>query len=490
MSVYTPRIGGTLDGNKKAIDYVATDVGMDIPAILRLKPAEPQLRDGAMRIKLETAPRVSPVVDSVTEAECRAYQRMLGSAVAGDATARADPELLAQIPRLKETLLALDSEMKANATSDLDKRLAVHARILELQGEQLTEMKKKIQKTEISMGTLMKHQNMHTQLHEATTVKVLQADKTASDVQAKMARVEKQADMHEAMHVATAEKVLSVASAMERTDKQTKLYKDLHKETGEIVLKLQKDSDMYKKLHEATIEHVTQAKKDACMKHAKTKESLRELHKDVKGMQNDNSFYKDFHEETALNVLDLKKKYGGMQRHVDELRTDVQEGRKKGDLHSQIHLQVGADFKKMQTCLNNMQVQSNQVSPPDQSIASHQGPGKRVAKKAPTGVQAAVMSTQSFASAGGSTATQDAAVDVHRMRSDLDAVLMRNAELEKKMKMHDQMHLSTTNVVRGLGQKIEDKEKSSLELDTERRMLALFETDVASSNTRGQNRKK
>jgi hypothetical protein len=86
-----------------------------------------------MRIKLESAPAASATY--VADAERNAYRKMLSQAAPSApavAVVLADPELLVQIPRLKENLRALDNEMHATATSDLEKRLAEHARILEL----------------------------------------------------------------------------------------------------------------------------------------------------------------------------------------------------------------------------------------------------------------------------------------------------------------------------------------------------------------------
>jgi hypothetical protein len=53
----------------------------------------------------------------------------------------ADPEVLLEIPRLKETLLVVDSEMHTTVSSDIDKRLVMHERILQMQGAKVNKMR-------------------------------------------------------------------------------------------------------------------------------------------------------------------------------------------------------------------------------------------------------------------------------------------------------------------------------------------------------------
>lgn len=426
-----------MDANKKAIDYVATNVDMDIPAILRLKPAEPQVRDGAMRIKLQTAPRVASVADSATEAECRAYQKMMGTAVAGDVSARADPELLAQIPRLKETLLALDSEMKANASSELEKRLAVHARILELQGAQLTEVQQAMRKT-------IQNQKMHEKLHIEMGRKVLEADQTSLNLQASIERGQKLAVLHSDLHEVMGQNVLQLKTAMERFEDKSSVHDKLHMETGNSVLELKKTA------------------KDSKKTLANTEKSLLELRKNLNNMQTDFNLHHDLHEEIGSRVLAMQNQIGSIQRD--------------SALHSQIHMQVGTDLNKVNTELEDLRSQSQLWSSAENPIKRCVDKGKRATRKDTNGMhdEYVALSTQNFASARG---------------SDLD-VRKKLEELEKKLEMHHQMHQSTTNVVRGLGLQIKGAATDATSLQKEKRMLALLETDLATCNSRGQNRKK
>lgn len=492
-----------MDANKTAIDYVPTKVEMDIPAILRLKPAEPQARDGAMRIKLQTAPRMAPVTDVATEAECRAYQKMMGVALSGDASARADPELLAQIPRLKETLTALDSEMKSGASSDIEKRMAVHSRILELQGAQLTEVQKTMQKTVSSMGQMLQHQKLHAQLHEAAGRKVLKAEEATLDLHANMERLKKQAGLHSALHEETAEGVMRLSKAMQQVEDLSGLHSALHQETGGKVLKLstamkqvEKEASLHNALHKETAEGVLklstamkQVKKEASMHNAlhketaegvlKAKKDHADLDKKVGVLQKKQTLYDSIHKETASQVIDMQANVSGIQRNVDALRSD-------GALHSKIHLQVGNSLKDLETQLNALQGQSAELSRSKTISSKNDKNTKRNIQNESVPVTANIMSTKSYASYV-SEPTSD--LDVRKMRSDLDAVLARNTELEKKMQMHDQMHVSTTNVVRGLGLKIADVAKEAVSqssLQNGQSMLALLEADLASAKVRGR----
>jgi hypothetical protein len=83
---------------------------------------------------------------------------------------------------------------------------------------------------------------------------------------------------------------------------------------------------------------------------------------------------------------------------------------------------------------------------------------------------------------------------VRKLRSDLDAVLAQNADLVQQIKVHEDMHKTTTNVVKGLGEKVFAQKAADTvakpSVDKELRMLALLQSDLASSNARGQNRRK
>jgi hypothetical protein len=67
----------------------------------------------------------------------------------------ADPEVLLQMPRLKETLLVIDSEMHTTASSDIDKSLVMHERILQMQGAKVNKMRQTVDRSAQSVGQMM-----------------------------------------------------------------------------------------------------------------------------------------------------------------------------------------------------------------------------------------------------------------------------------------------------------------------------------------------
>ena len=447
MSAYTPKLAGS-EPHKLAIDY-APKADMDLPAILRLKPAEPLVRsahqaapDSAMRIKLHAAPREAPVAVSATDAECRAYRKMLGAGASEEAWKRADPELLAQIPRLKETLCALDGEM----SSALDKRLAVHARILELQSQQLTEVQKAVEMT-------AKQQKLHHKKHETEAYH-------ARELEDRLRSVESVGQLHSKLHEATGKHVLEA------------------KQTLRAVHKMQKTNEIRDDLHHEVGRHVER------------------LHRQVETMQENHGLYDKLHEATTSKVLGLESKVGIVKRDVTGTRQSVQDLSATKDLQTKVHVEVAHNLKDLQQQMVAMRALNEQLSSPHNRVASdpvHGKTHKKIHQRAtaeiatPARVQAAALSTQSFASAGASD------VDVREMRSDIDKLVAVNAELVKKLSMQEQAVVSTSNIVRSLGQRVMgDAAQAAAAASVQKhdRVLSMFETDLASSNARGQNRRK
>ena len=440
MSAYTPKLAGS-EPHKLAIDY-APKADMDLPAILRLKPTEPVARaEGAMRIKLQAAPREASSAVSASEAECRAYRKMLGSAATGEVMQRGDPELLAQIPRLKETLRALDSEM----SSELEKRLAVHARILQLQGQQLTEVQKAVEQT-------VRQHKMHGKKHEVDA-------QHARDIEERLRSVEKVGQLHSMLHEETGKGVLEARKTMlavKNMQHTNEIRDDLHHEVGQRVQKLQTS---------------------------------------VTDIQKRSSLSEQVHEATASKVFGLEKKIGSVERGVTVARKTMQDLSDKSDMHKNVHMEVGKSIKDMQKQIDAMHLLHDQLSQ-DTTIASHTSHDKKHKKNhqgadaaidAPGVVKATGLSTQSFASKAASD------VDVRQMRSDIDALVAINKELNKKVQMQEEAVMSTSNIVRSIGKHVMDKKTevaaaaSVLKHD---RVLSMFQTDLASSNARGQNRRK
>ena len=129
---------------EKTIDYAANaSIATKIPAILRLNAAD---RDApvasSMKIQIQTvgapgaaAAGLHAAVDAQRAAYLKLIQPVQAPAKSETVFAKevlAEHELMSQIPRIKETLAALDSEMHANAASDVDKWMFVHERIMQL----------------------------------------------------------------------------------------------------------------------------------------------------------------------------------------------------------------------------------------------------------------------------------------------------------------------------------------------------------------------
>ncbi len=75
--------------------------------------------------------------------------------VAVRVTLAADPEVLLQMPRLEDTLLVIDSEMHTTVSSDIDKSLVMHERILQMQGTKVNKMRQAVDRTAQSFGQMM-----------------------------------------------------------------------------------------------------------------------------------------------------------------------------------------------------------------------------------------------------------------------------------------------------------------------------------------------
>jgi hypothetical protein len=296
MSAYTPKMGGT---KEKTIDYAANaTIAAKIPAILRLSAAE---RDApvasSMKIQMQTvgAPGAAAAgLHAAVDAQRAAYLKLIQPVQATAAPAKseavftkdvhAEHELMSQIPRLKETLAALDSEMHANACSDVDKRMLVHERIMQLQGAQLSMVQKSVTslieqqaRQDVDSDALRKTSMLHAKLHKAAGTQVLA---TAADVLAlKTARqasavsnsnsevvglkqkteaLRQTVDLHSELHKASGAGVLALREKTKDLAQTRDLHSELHKAAGAGVLglhdkvrDLREVSELHSELHKA-----------------------------------------------------------------------------------------------------------------------------------------------------------------------------------------------------------------------------------------------
>ena len=319
MSAYTPKMGGI---KEKTIDYAANaTIATKIPAILRLNAAE---RDApvasSMKIQIQTvgapgaaAAGLHAAVDAQRAAYLKLIQPVQAPAKSEAVFAKevfAEHELMSQIPRLKETLAALDSEMHANACSDVDKRILVHERIMQLQGTQLSMVQRSVSqlieqqaRQDVDSDALRKTTMLHAKLHKAAGTQVLA---TAADVQAlKMAR---QASVSNGGNNSD---VLGLKQTTQALRQTVDLHSELHKASGAGVLALREKTkdlvqtrDLHSELHKASGAGVLA------------------LHEKVKDLREVSELHSELHKAGGTGVLALHSKTNELQ-HTSDLHTKL-----------------------------------------------------------------------------------------------------------------------------------------------------------------------
>jgi hypothetical protein len=436
MSAFTPKMAGRPVANP--LDYAAAkNLKLDVPPILRLKPLEreSQMTTG-MHIKLASAPRTTDVAHT--------GQPVATPEVPTRAAVRADPELLQQIPGLKETLRALDSEMDATATSDMEKRLAVHARILELQGQQLSEV--------------LHRQGLHDELHIATGRKALQTEATTNQLLGKMQSTEKTHALHTELHKAGGSRLLALDKSMQEMTKRSELHAKLHKAGGEGVLNLhnrlglvEELNELHGKLHMASGAGLLDMKNEMTAA-AKTTKMHGKLHtvggEVILAMQEDIDRLHDL--EKLHSKLHLAS---GSQ--VMSAREEVAKLKQTSQLHSQVHGAMGKNVVGLQKASNDLRTTSDIHSKIHKATAGEIESLQRDMNQISTNGMAPC-TTRSVAPTGG---MQD-------MQAEID-------QLKATVKLHEEIHRSTTNIVKKLGGEALDVHADvSCDCDDERRVAA------------------
>ena len=450
MSAFTPTMAG---GPKqhKPLDYAkSANVSLDVPAILRTKPVD---RDAqtvrGMQIKLASAPapRTAALLAGVSAPVAVQPEKPV--------PVQADAELLHQIPGLKETLRALDSEMDASAAAEMQKRLAVHARILELQGAQLTEVRNAVEQTVHSVGRLLDRQELHGKLHEATGAKALQTEASTQQLAGQMARTEKTHALHADLHRVGGSRLLAVEQVQQEMQRTSELHGRLHAAGGAGVLQLDRRvgraeemQELHGKLHMANGKGLLDLRTE--MADAKQTASLHsKLHKasggavftmqeDIEGLQKLEKLHAQLHVASGSQVLATNEEVGrlktasklhaqlhgatgqhviGLREEVTGVRQDAEAARATSAVHSRLHSGSVAELQRLQRDLDNLAAQSD-----DASRAAY------TARSVPT-------------PAGG----------MHDMRADIEELRAQNAELKATVHLHEQIHRSTTSIVKKLG---------------------------------------
>lgn len=388
MSGYTPMLAGVRTDKKgelkTAVDFTAQACVEKLPAILRVKVAEGQpsrVAASAMSIQMHATTAASALSAAVSDQ--RAYLRMEGverSAVAARAALAADPELLLQIPRLKETLLALDSEMHATASSDVDKRLLMHERIMQLQGAQLTKVQKAYEQTVRSVEQIMDSHALHGQLHEVAGRKVLQTEAATRGLLEK-------SELHSRLHHASAASVFGLEHSVQRLQESGALHGQIHQASGARVMELQEDvlglQGQMRELGTTSVLH--------SQLHTASGGGVLQLRAQVAGLGATSALHSQLHKASGGGVLEL-------QTLVDDLSATSQ-------LHSDIHLAVGA-----------------KDSPETAAIAAKSG---------------AVMAIDGE--------------ELRHLRAEMDALASQNEEHAAAISKFSQMHASQAKIMRDLG---------------------------------------
>jgi hypothetical protein len=416
MSAYTPKMGGI---KEKTIDYAANaSIATKIPAILRLNAAD---RDApvasSMKIQIQSvgapggaAAGLHAAVDAQRAAYLKLIQPVQAPAKSEAVFAKevlAEHELMSQIPRLKETLAALDSEMHANACSDVDKRMLVHERIMQLQGAQLSMVQKSVTqlieqqaRQDVDSDALRKTTMLHAKLHKAAGTQVLA---TAADVQAlKMAR------QASGQNGGSNSEVLGLKQTTQALRQTVDLHTELHKASGAGVLALREKTkdlrqtvDLHNELHKASGAGVL---------------ALREKTKDLVQTRD---LHTELHKASGAGVLALHEK--------------VKDLREVSELHSELHKAGGTGVLALHSKTNELQYTS------DLHTKLHKASGEYM--------------TQNIGTGNSVGASAEQGNELRKLRKDLDVLVSENSKLKASVAVHDELHRTTSSIVCSLGKK-------------------------------------
>jgi hypothetical protein len=477
--------------NKTIIDYASQATNVAIPAILRLTPAEPEAKN-ANCIKIQIQPTTMTgeaaalsSLQATVSAERAAYLQMIQPASHVDvllpAHVRAEHELMSQIPRLKETLAALDSEMHASVSSDVEKRLLVHERIMQLQGAQLTRVQHAVEQTVQSMSNLM---DQHAQ----------------QDVQQKGMRA--QTALHEKLHKASMQSLVGVKNDTQALRKTSALHTELLKASGEGVLGLRQETQALRKTSALHTEL-----------HKASGEGVLGLRDETEALQKTSALHTELHQASGEGVLRLREEARAL-RTTSELHTQLHQAggagvlglhaqasklQKTSDLHTQLHMASGK-------CLSTLQAGGS-------GTCGASGSGASGVSAGVFGVSAGVSAAESCGAFCDESVDEDAGEEMRQMRADLDELASENKRLKASVALHDELHRATSAIVSTLHKQTleaHDEEatchcghcnacqhrrthtgtSANTESGSEAhaRILSMLQTDIASSNKPRQKR--
>ena len=480
MSAYTPRMGGKVQdtaniGTPKSIDYVAQAPNIGLPAILRRTPVEHDAGANASALKIQihastgTGTSTPSLLQASVNAERAAYLQMIAPTFAEHtsftnlslAHVRDEDELIRQIPRLKETLAALDSEMGSGTTTDVEKRLLVHERIMHLQGAQLTRVQQAVEQTVHSMSSLVQAQTknealrakitLHDKLHKASVATLVDTKKIVEGLA-------KTSALHSALHKASGEGVIGLRQDTGALQRINQLHSDLHKASGEGVIALRKQTSA---LEDTSALH--------SQLHHASGEGVLDLRAQTANLQKTSKLHTELHQASGAGVLGLHAQAAKLQH--------------TSDLHTQLHMASGK-------CMATLQSRSDIAQEEDADDMGDE-------MDAETDVDAQVD-----------------AEDMRQMRADLDELAAQNKRLRDSVALHEEMHRTTSAIVSALhdkstvqgmdchdktctcgqcpsclrNQKAKRPVASESGSDAHARILSMLQKDVVSSNKPRQNR--
>ena len=154
MSYYTPNMAKTStagDARSSALGLqVDPRTPTRIPPMLRLHAAERQEQSKGPSLKINLMPTAAPARLSIyptDDARVGLYPTNYGMADDGRArpVACTQDNLIRQIPRLRESLSALDEEIHSDKnTPDIAETIRIHSKILQLQDKRMNDVEDRI----------------------------------------------------------------------------------------------------------------------------------------------------------------------------------------------------------------------------------------------------------------------------------------------------------------------------------------------------------
>lgn len=340
MSAYTPNMAGKFaaDTRTQTVGFSQASCEAEVPAILRMSMAE-KYSNAPGSLKVHMQPAHSPMESEATKmssglkiniqpANASGMPVKTKSGYVANAAAVADPELLHHIPRLKETLQALDSEMHANTSLDVEKRLQIHERILQLQGQELKKAQQAVEQTAKVVGQMYQTQALHASVHSAAGQRLMA---TEADVRA----LKDTSDVHSQLHHVTGAGLLGLKDNVSDLGEHRELHSKLHKEC------VKKVSDMKQKFMDLD-------KKSALHKdlHAACGKAVMNLNETVGVIAEKHELHAQVHKCSGQKVLQMEKQMSELSR-TSELHTRLHKESNKIMQSGAVGEQVGGDREEL-----------------------------------------------------------------------------------------------------------------------------------------------